>query len=276
MRGRHFARHPLTTLKTKSAEIRSRLFPPSLELKADWAAMSDSEQREFFNANGFLGISEAIPSQELREIHRDIDASGLTGLTEHIWRVPSFAPLIENKKVTSALRNIFGDEVRFFKGAYTDSPPHGPVAAMSTRTGFHVDYGVGEASRDFRNSCASWVNVGHYLTELTPENSPLWIVPGSNHNYGIIPCSNLEYWEKNAKMVLAKAGDAIFFHCLTVHAGGYNVSNEGRRAVYLSYRPAWARPVGPVPEWPKEFVDNAPSERKKLLLGLNEGIEPPS
>jgi ectoine hydroxylase-related dioxygenase (phytanoyl-CoA dioxygenase family) len=238
----------------------------------NWGAMSASEQRKFFAKNGFVGVSEAIPREELEKIHREIAEFGLSGLTEHIWAVPSFAPLIENKKVLSALRNIFGDEVRFFKGAYTDSPPRGPVGANSTRTGFHVDYGVGEASGDFRNSCASWINVGFYLTALTPENSPLWIVPGSNHDYSIIPCSNLEHWEKDARMVLAKAGDAILFHCNTVHAGGYNVSNEGRRAVYLSYRPAWARPVGPVPEWPKEFVDSAPPERRRLLLGLNKGI----
>ena len=209
----------------------------------NWAAMSPAEQRAFFAKNGFVGVSEAIPAEELGKIHRDIEKIGLTGLTEHIWGVPSFAPLIENKKVLSALRNIFGDEVRFFKGAYTDSPPRGIVGKESTRTGYHVDYGGGEATGDFRNSCASWINVGYFLTELTPENSPLWIAPGSNRNYEIIPCSNLEYWDKDARMVLAKAGDAILFHCLTVHAGGYNVSNDLRRAVYLSYRPAWARPV---------------------------------
>ncbi|MDX6443622.1 MAG: hypothetical protein QOH71_696 [Blastocatellia bacterium] len=274
MRGKYFARHPLISLKAKSIRIRSTLFPPSRELKVDWAAMSASEQRTFFAMNGFLVISEAISSQELREIHREIDAVGLAGLTADIWGVRSFAPLIENKKTLSALRNIFGDELRFFKGAYTDSPPRGPVGSRSTRTGFHVDYGVGESDQDFRNSCASWINVGYYLTDLTPENSPLWIVPGSNRDYSIVPCSDMEHMDKDSRMVLAKAGDAMMFHCMTVHAGGYNVSKDARRAVYLSYRPAWARPVRSVPEWPEEFIESAPPERKRLLLHLNEGIAP--
>jgi len=274
MNYRYVSRHPLSSVRDKARKIRSEVFKKSRLLQVDWAAMSQSEQNAFFNKNGFLLISQAIPAEELARIDRDIKTTGLAGLTENIWSVSSFAPLIENKKVLSALRNIFGYEVRFFKGAFTDSPPRMIPGGMSTRTGFHVDYGVGETGRDFRNSCASWVNVGFYLTELTPDNSPLWIVPGSNHNYGIIPCTNMEHMESDARMILAKAGDAILFHCMTVHAGGYNLSNDPRRALYLSYRPAWARPVGPVPEWPKEFIDSAPPERSDLLLGLNKGIEP--
>jgi ectoine hydroxylase-related dioxygenase (phytanoyl-CoA dioxygenase family) len=222
--------------------------------------------------NGFIGISEALSKSELETIHRDLDKAGVTGLTDKIWHVPSLPPLIENAQIVGALRNIFGDEVRFFKGSFTDSPPETVTAGKSTRTGYHVDYGGGEPEGDFRNSCASWVNVGIYLTGLTRENSPLWVVPGSNRDYGILPCSDLEHMHAQAKVLLAKAGDAIIFHCMTVHAGGHNFSSDSRRALYFSYRPAWARHVGPIPEWPREFVESAPPERKRLLQDLNKGL----
>ena len=295
MNYRYISRHPLTAIRDKSAQIRRRILnqpepqkrtpvptepapvvvpeiPTQEPLQIDWATMSPEEQRTFFMENGFITISEALSKSEVETIHRDVDKAGLTGLTDKIWTVPSLPPLIENAKIVGALRNIFGDEVRFFKGSFTDSPPGTITAGKTTRTGYHVDYGGGEPEGDFRNSCASWVNVGIYLTELTRENSPLWVVPGSNRDYGILPCSDLEHMHSQAKILLAKAGDAVIFHCMTVHAGGQNFSSKGRRALYFSYRPAWARHVGPIPEWPREFVESAPPERKRLLQDLNKGL----
>ena len=295
MNYRYISRNPLTAIKDKSAQIRRKILrepepeekkfvpkvvaplvvpeiPTQEPLQIDWPSMSAEEQRRFFMENGFLGISEALSKSELETLHRDLDKAGVTGLTDKIWNVPSLPPLIENAKIVGALRNIFGDEVRFFKGSFTDSPPGTVTAGKSTRTGYHVDYGGGEPEGDYRNSCASWVNVGIYLTELTRENSPLWVVPGSNRDYGILPCSDLEHMHDQAEILLAKAGDAVIFHCMTVHAGGHNFSSDSRRALYFSYRPAWARHVGPIPEWPREFVENAPPERKRLLQDLNKGL----
>jgi phytanoyl-CoA dioxygenase PhyH len=243
-----------------------------LIVDVDWAAMSPSEQAAFYDENGFLVVSQAISREDLAIVHHEIKSYGLTGLTADIWSVPSFAPLIENRKLLSALRTIFGEEIRFFKGAYVETPPIAVAGEKARPKVFHVDYGVGESGGDFRNSCASWVNVGLYLTDMTPELAPFWVVPGSNRHYDVVPSDDMESMADQAKIVLAKAGDAVFIHCMTVHAGGHNLSNTTRHAIFLSYRPAWARPVGRVPEWPKEFIDKAPAKRKPLLLGLNQGL----
>jgi hypothetical protein len=236
--------------------------------------MSAPAQRNFFAENGFLVIPEAIPADQLANIRRDIQTYGLTGTTEDIWAAPSLAPLIENEKLLSALHSILGNEVRFFKGAYVEYPASKLRGEKPRRKVLHHDYGIGERTGDFRNSCASWINVGYYLTDLTPEHAPFWVVPGSNRTYHLIPESDLEYMDNEARMILAKAGDAILFHCLTVHTSGINVSDRPRQALFFQYRPAWARPIGTVSEWPKEFIDNAPPERRRLLLGLNKGIGP--
>ncbi|HET9713100.1 MAG TPA: phytanoyl-CoA dioxygenase family protein [Pyrinomonadaceae bacterium] len=239
--------------------------------EADWARMSALEQRDFFAENGFLVIPQAIKSSELKKIHSEIVSCGLTGTTEDIWDAPSLLSLIENEKVVAALQIIFGEDIRFFKGAYVEAPPE--PKEKSERHWLHVDYGIGERQGDFRNSCASWINVGYYLTNLTPQHAPFWVVPGSNCWYHFIPEAYMEYLDDKARMVLAKAGDAVLFHGLTVHATSDNASQEKRQALFYSYRPAWARPIGPVPEWPQEFIDRAPPERKKLLLGLNQGLD---
>lgn len=272
MRVTYLARHPLISLKVNGARIRSKLFKSNPVLEINWAAMSTSEQRDFFAENGFLVIPSAISPEQLEQIHHEIKINGLTGTTENIWAAESLLPLIENEKLLSALRSIFGDEVRFFKGAYAEYAPSDIPGEKPRRKALHHDYGIGERIGDFRNSCASWVNVGYYLTDLTLEHGPFWVVPGSNRTYHLAPESDLEFTGDDARMILVKAGDAILFHCLTVHASGTNVSDRTRQALFYSYRPAWARPIGPVPEWPQEFIESAPPERKKLLLGLNRGI----
>jgi ectoine hydroxylase-related dioxygenase (phytanoyl-CoA dioxygenase family) len=88
----------------------------------------------------------------------------------------------------------------------------------------------------------------------------------------VVPASNFEHFEDRARMVLARAGDAVLFHANTVHAASHNLSSETRHALFYSYRPAWAKPVGPVPEWPDEFVQSFPSEHRYLLENLNGGL----
>ncbi|OLE51703.1 MAG: hypothetical protein AUI36_18570 [Cyanobacteria bacterium 13_1_40CM_2_61_4] len=234
--------------------------------------MSSLEQRSFFSENGFLVVPNAISSDQLADIHMEIKAYRFKGTTEDIWAAPSVPPLIENEKVLSALQSILGEEVRFFKGAYVETPPIGIQGKAQERKALHVDYGIGENIGDARNSCASWINVGYYLTDLTLEHSPLWVVPGSNRNYHVVPTDDMEYMANEAKMVLAKAGDAVLFHCFTVHAASLNVSNDTRHAFFFSYRPAWAKPIALIPEWPEAFIDKAPPQRRRLLRGLNQGL----
>src|SRR5882724_8790483 len=95
----------------------------ALIIDVDWAAMSPAEQGAFYDENGFLVVSQAISPKNLETIHREIKSYGLTGLTADIWQVPSFLPLIENEKLLSVLHTIFGEEIRFFKGAYVETPP---------------------------------------------------------------------------------------------------------------------------------------------------------
>ena len=69
-------------------------------------------------------------------------------------------------------------------------------------------------------------------------------------------------------------GDAVLFHCFTVHAAGTNRSRDTRHALFYSYRPGWARPSGRVDEWHPGFVRRAPPLRRRLLLDLNGGLGP--
>jgi hypothetical protein len=230
------------------------------------------EQARFFDQNGFLVIPAALSQDEVKEAIEQIGRFGFKDTTEEIWGAPFTSRLVTNRKLLSVLRAIFGKDIRFFKGAYVESPPERRGASQRLRKALHVDYGIGESEGDLRNSAASWVNVAFYLTDLTRAHSPLWVVPGSNRTYGVVPEGNFEHLQDQAKMVLARAGDAVLFHGNTVHAGSHNFSTETRHALFFSYRPAWAKPAGPVPDWPESFVLRFAAEHRGLLKDLNVGL----
>ena len=71
---------------------------------------------------------------------------------------------------------------------------------------------------------------------------------------------------------LAKAGDAVLFHCRDHPRGAASWARGARgRARFFSYRPGWAAPLSPVEEWPDEVVRGATPELRALLAGQNDG-----
>ena len=96
--------------------------------------------------------------------------------------------------------------------------------------------------------------------------------PGSHRMENNRQGHDLEHVAGDAKMILAKAGDAVMFHCCTIHGGGVMQSQRARPSVFLSYRPGWAAPLHPVPEWPEAVVAKASPELRALLVGQNDGL----
>jgi ectoine hydroxylase-related dioxygenase (phytanoyl-CoA dioxygenase family) len=251
---------------------------PQTVYERDWAAMSAVEQRAFFAENGFLVVPEAFSTAELETMYREIEEYALEKspkeMMDAFCTAPSFGAMIDNPKIISAVRTVLGPDVICFKGAYVvkkskkaGEPPH--------RTALHMDYAIGEGEGDFRNSNAMWVNVACYLTDMSFEHAPFAVVPGSHHQYHLVPGTDLEELKSDAVTVLAKAGDALIFLHNTVHAGGANVSGLTQHILFCSYRPSWARPIGRVVEWPKGFIAKAPPERQRLISNLNRGLHQP-
>lgn len=239
-----------------------------------WDDMDETQQRSFFSKNGFLVAPEIFSAAEIAAMHKEIESLGLEDkdidMSEAFCRASTFAPMIDNPKLTSALKSIFGPEFVCFKGAYVPKKSKAK-GAPPQRTALHVDYGILEPEGDYRNSSALWVNVICYLSDMTLEHAPLSIVPGSHTRYDLQPASDMEMLKDEAVTLLTKAGDAVIFLHNTVHAGGVNVSGYTQHMVFCSYRASWARHIGHVREWPKAFVDSAPPSRRRLISDLNSG-----
>jgi hypothetical protein len=249
---------------------------PSKVLQQDWAALSPDEQHAYFVKNGFLVIPGAFGPEELQEMRREIEAhrpfSSVPVMLKAFFNVPSFAPAIENPKIVSAVKRILGEDVICFKGDYLAKFPTTREKEPYERGPLHVDFAIGLDTGDYCNTSPSWLNVAIYLTDMTMDHAPFTVIPGSQNYHHLEPGVDMEQLRDEAQLLFAKAGDAVMFYKSTVHAGGINFSDEMQHILFVSYRPAWARPIGRVAEWPKAFVRKASGERLRLIKDLNRGV----
>jgi hypothetical protein len=237
--------------------------------RSTFEGLSPGQQQQYYTENGFVLLPEVVSPEQMERIAEEAGGSERYDFDED-WPGPALEGLIANPGLLGLVRRCYG-ELRFFKAVYAEWREPNEATVHMGRQRLHRDYTPDPEGGDFRNSCASWCNVGHYLIDLEADEGPLWVVPGSHQLAWTVERSDLEQLAGDARMVLAKAGDAVMFHNRTIHAGGVMRSGRPRPSVFLSYRPAWAAPLGTVPEWPAHIVEQAAPELRPLLAGQNDG-----
>jgi ectoine hydroxylase-related dioxygenase (phytanoyl-CoA dioxygenase family) len=108
--------------------------------------------------------------------------------------------------------------------------------------------------------------LGIMLDDMTPENGPLLVVPGSHkgpvldhHQDGMFvgavtdPAAEAMY--PKAVPLLGKVGDITIHHTRTLHGSGANLSPGYRRILFLTLRAADAWPLTEMPESLETFND---------------------
>jgi hypothetical protein len=70
-------------------------------------------------------------------------------------------------------------------------------------------------------------------------------------------------------MITCRAGTAALINQAVFHANYPNVSREDRRMLAIAYRPAWAGPIGEVPDHDPERVAAFPPEVQPFFGSLN-------
>ncbi|MBT5876164.1 MAG: hypothetical protein HOH43_22240 [Candidatus Latescibacteria bacterium] len=236
-----------------------------------FTTLSVEQQREYYSEYGFVLLPEVVSPVQITEIANEAAGSPRYDFIDR-WPGPALEAIITNPKLLAALRLCYGEDIRFFKAVYEEWRDQTEDNRQRGRQRMHRDYTPIPKNGDYRNSCASWGNVGCYLIDLEVDEGPLWVVPGSHKIAWGAQGDSWEQFAGGARMVLAKAGDAVMFHNLTIHAGGIMRSGKPRPSVFPSFRPAWAAPLGTVPEWPKAIVDQASPALRRLLAGQNDGV----
>lgn len=182
-------------------------------------------------------------------------------LGDDIWAAASTCPRVVNN-----VRILMGEEIAFF---------HGKVMLKEARTGgaweWHQDYGY-------------WYDQGYVFPRLmsvfvaldpaTRENGCLQVLRGShrlgrlNHTRvgkqtGADPAriGEIEALFERVYCVMAP-GDALFFHCNTLHCSAPNDSDRDRRSFIMCYN-ALANP---------QLAEEKTSESRPCPVGPDDGI----
>lgn len=153
---------------------------------------------------------------------------------------PLFRSFSDSKKLVDAAEQLVGLNVLFHYSKINMKPP---------KIGSVVEWHQDLAYYPLTN--ADSVTVLFYLDDADATNGCLKVIPdrhcgppldhtlnGFFHGRVTQPVD-----DSQAVLLEAKAGSAIFMHCLTPHASAPNTSAKSRRTLILSYRAADAFPI---------------------------------
>ena len=152
-------------------------------------------------------------------------------------------------------------------GMYVRSGPGVPGLAL------HSDYQpYGSEPKGWNESSPSTLRVLIYTEDLTLDQAPFTIVPGSHLSLHQDSNPYIRYDNHPDMVTLSpKKGDALIFNVKAFHGTHPHLGPKGRGMFEYAYRPAWAKCVGEVEEWDADKVAAAPDIAKPYLKPRNSG-----
>lgn len=186
----------------------------------------------------------------------DFEAADRSG-EHHLRRIksperhaPVYAQVMGSEPVLNCVRDLIGDDVRFWSGKLNLKRPFGGQAVE-----WHQDWAFGPATND------DLLTVGVALDNATTENGCLLMIPGSHRGpvldhwrdddfTGAVTDEKFDF--SNAVPVEVKSGGITLHHIRTLHASAPNRSRQQRRLLLYTYAAADAWPLSGVAD-PKTF-----------------------
>lgn len=219
---------------------------------------------KFFMKWGYLVIENALTMDQVASLRSALDEAFTRNKSQFTHQLleedDRFAFLLDHAPVFSRMQAILGNCVQLHSATARVTEPGAPNQSWHRDGPWPVDpdgtpYG----------SIPGQINCGYYLDELTMENGPIVIVPGSQR----APFKPPEGFPRfpDEKYIFAKPGQAVMFNGWLYHRGAANQSSNRRRACLMCYQNAWMKSREPFdgPRVTKLRENGTPIQ--KLLLG---------
>lgn len=225
------------------------------------------EDVEFFQRWGYLVVDDAIDSPTIEALRTAIDGADERSEEQFIPSLheqdDAFVALLANPPVFRRMQALLGASVQLHSATGRVTQPGEkdqnwhrdvpwPVAPWGTPYG----------------ALPGQINCGYYLDEITEENGPIVIVPGS-HRVPFRPPEGHARFPEEVR-VLATPGQAVMFDGCLYHRGAANVSQERRRVALYCYQPAWMKSREPFDGPVATRLKEQGSDEMKLLMGAIE------
>lgn len=218
----------------------------------------------FFLKWGYLVVEDALTKAQLEDLRTALDETferlntQFTG--ELLEQDDRFGFLIDNPPVLTRIKAILGNCVQLHSATSRVTQP-GEADQDWHRDGpWPMD-----ADNTPYGSLPGQINCGYYLDEITMENGPIVIVPGSQRALFKPPEGHPRFPDE--KFILAKPRQAVLFDGWLYHRGAANRSQNRRRVCLMCYQNAWMKSRESF-EGPRVTkLREEGSDERKLLLG---------
>ncbi|HEY8524653.1 MAG TPA: phytanoyl-CoA dioxygenase family protein [Acidimicrobiales bacterium] len=225
------------------------------------------EDIESYRERGYLVVHEVIGPDLLDELRRSADELvdraaekpdpvihdvGEVDGKPYVRRLksphrhhPFFAELVRDAGVLDIVEDLVGGDIRLYGTKLNLKPPSGAGDAIE----WHQDWAFYPHTND------DLVAVGILLDDMTEDNGPLLVVPGSHRGpvyshlsdegyfCGALDFRRLRRSLEAADVLTAPAGSITLHHVRAVHGSGPNRSGRPRRVLFENYAAADAWPL---------------------------------
>ena len=249
--------------------------PSAIQADTNWESLTTEQRIRSIELDGYVVIPDLLSAAELDAVRGDLSQLTTTAVdySEHQrgcphvqWTdSPAAVRVIALPSMIDFLGTLFGDDLICTSCAYAESQPGHPGIAIHTDAQPYGSKIFGLAS-----SAPCLVRVLYYLDDLTPERSPFKVVPRSHLSLHADGNPYRRYLShEDEVMVTCRAGSAVIINQKVFHGNYPNYSDSDRRMLAIAYRPAWAGPIGDVPDHDPERVATLPPEVRPFFRSLN-------
>ncbi|MSU89201.1 phytanoyl-CoA dioxygenase family protein [Rhodobacteraceae bacterium 2CG4] len=231
--------------------------------------MLTTDQIEFYTTQGYLLVEDVLTPAELgkmQDIARDlIDRSRQVTTSDDVYDLdeghspeqpkltriklphkqhPYFWNVLKNSRITEVMRQLLGANVLLQTSKLNTKAPGGGAAVE-----WHQDWAFYPHTND------DMLAFGVMLEDVTPENGPLQVIPGSHrgpilsHNNadgifcGAVDPDDPEFHLDRAVTITGRAGSMSVHHARTLHGSAPNVSDRARLMLFYECCAADAWPL---------------------------------
>ncbi|TNF22243.1 MAG: phytanoyl-CoA dioxygenase family protein [Rhodobacteraceae bacterium] len=225
-------------------------------------------QKAFYAEQGYLKVESVVTPEELARLqeitHGLIEASrGVTESNEvydldeghgpdspRLTRIKLphkqhayYDQILKNSGVTQVLRDLLGDNATLLTAKLNTKAPGGGAAVE-----WHQDWAFYPHTND------DLLAFGLMLEDVTPDNGPLQVIPGSHRGpvlshhangvfCGAVDPDDPEFQAGKIVTLTGKAGHMTVHHARTLHGSAPNVSDRARLILFYEIARADAWPI---------------------------------
>ena len=230
-----------------------------------------------FKRDGFTLLPQMLDPAWIREMRDGFEElegripnadgsrpSAITNVLEH--QPEPVLRALSNERLLDFAEMLVGPHVQLESITFRRTPPQ--PEKDSAALGFHRDM-FAFFPEDGVYHRPLLFNALSYLQDLTDENGPLRIIPGSHMRALRMSPEEARRPHPEEVIVYPKAGDTAVFHCSMLHSGSPNRSGDYRYLFFLTFNHSWlkhrANYKGPVSQ---AVIAGARSRNDRRLLRL--------